>query len=32
MPLAADAPPRDLVPMEGPVGETTIDLVPTAAR
>ena len=27
VPLAADALPRDLVPMEGPVGETTIDLV-----
>jgi hypothetical protein len=27
VPLAADALPRDLVPMEGPAGEPTIDLV-----
>jgi hypothetical protein len=26
VPLAADALPRDLVPMEGPVGETVIEL------
>jgi hypothetical protein len=27
VPLAADALPRDLVPMDGPAGEPTIDLV-----
>ncbi len=27
MPLAADALPRDLVPMEGPAGEPTLELV-----
>ena len=27
VPLAADALPRDLVPMEGPAGEPTLDLV-----
>src|SRR3954452_12351561 len=27
LPLAADALPRDLVPMDGPAGEPTIDLV-----
>ena len=27
MPLAADALPRDLVPMDGPAGEPTIELV-----
>ena len=27
VPLAADALPRDLVPMEGPAGEPTLELV-----